>query len=630
MVQKARGIIELPDRQIECEVEAPCLLTDLADREGIILNVACGGKGTCGGCAVDLLAGKFSNLDGKKISHAEGKPHRVLSCQTLLLKGPFRIRVPRHSLVSAGERVVMDFAHAPKVTLRPAVRKERIKLVKPAMPDQRGIVERIVDELKRRGYQLPIKASVYLARQVDFSLDREWELTVTVTNNESGWHIVRIEPGDTTASLYGAAVDVGTTTVVVSLVDLNTGKIVDTTSAYNQQITRCDDVASRIAYSQKPGGLEQLRELVIESTINRLLGLLRARHGLSADDISHVTAAGNTVMTHLLCGISPAGLGGVPFVPVSNFPGPYRAGQLHLSINPEAMVDLLPSAAGYIGGDITGDMLICNLTEQDELTVLVDVGTNAEIVVGDRNRLIACAAPAGPAFEGSGITAGMRASTGAIDSFRLDNIEAEPEYTVIGGIAPVGICGSGLIDFLAQVYQAGIISAAGRFTDDAIRRCPRVMKVPDKDGREVLAYEIVPADRTDDGVTAIVVTERDIASLLQAKGVIFAALQIALKHFGKAVTIDEDCFDGIERFYLAGGFARHVNLDNAVIMGLLPDIDRDKYTFIGNGSLAGAYLMLLDEQIRKKLPRIISSLEVIELNLDKDFQEAYTLGMLLP
>jgi len=194
----------------------------------------------------------------------------------------------------------------------------------------------------------------------------------------------------------------------------------------------------------------------------------------------------------------------------------------------------------------------------------------------------------------------------------------------------VGICGSGLIDFLAQVYQAGIISAAGRFTDDAIKRCPRVMKVPDKDGREVLAYEIVPAERTDDGVTAIVVTERDIASLLQAKGVIFAALQIALKHFGKAVTIDEHCFDGIERFYLAGGFARHVNLDNAVIMGLLPDIDRDKYTFIGNGSLAGAYLMLLDEQIRKKLPRIISSLEVIELNLDKDFQEAYTLGMLLP
>ncbi|MCD6377517.1 MAG: DUF4445 domain-containing protein [Planctomycetes bacterium] len=630
MVQKARGIIELPDRQIECEVEVPTLLIDLAEREGIILNVACGGKGTCGGCAVDLLSGKFSNRNGEEISFPQGSPHRVLSCQTVLLEGPFRIRVPRYSLVSAGERVVMDFAHAPKVTLRPAVRKEHIKLIKPAMPDQRGIIERIVDELKRRGYQQPIRASVYVARKIDFTLDSERELTVTVANGDLGSHIIRIEQGDTTSSLYGVAVDVGTTTVVVSLVDLNTGKIIDTVSSYNQQIRRCDDVASRIAYASNQEGLEQLRELVVESTINRLLGLLQSRHGLSADDISYMTVAGNTVMTHLLCGISPVGLGGVPFIPVSNFPGPYRADQLHLLINPEARVDLLPSAAGYIGGDITADMLICNLTEQDELTVLVDVGTNAEIVVGNRNRLIACAAPAGPAFEGSGITAGMRASTGAIDSFKLDDIEAEPEYTVIGDTAPVGICGSGLIDFVAQVYRAGIISATGRFTDDAIKRCPRVGRFPDRNGQEVLAYEVVSAEQLEDGLAPIIVTERDIATLLQAKGVIFAALQIALKHFGKAVSITQGCFDGIKRFYLAGGFARHVNLDNAVIMGLLPDIDREKYTFIGNGSLAGAYLTLLDEQIRDRLPHITTSLEVIELNLDKDFEEAYTLAMLLP
>jgi len=269
MVRKARGIIELPDRQIECEVEVPSLLIDLAEREGIILNVACGGKGTCGGCAVDLLAGKFSNRNGEEISFSPGSPHRVLSCQTVLLEGPFRIRVPRHSLISAGEQVVMDFSHTSKVTLRPAVRKEHIKLVKPTMPDQQGIIERIINELKRRGYQQPIRASVYLARKVDFTLDGQRELTVTVANSDLGWHIIRIEQGDTTSVLYGAAVDVGTTTVVVLLVDLNTGKIVDTVSSYNQQITRCDDVASRIAFASNQDGLEQLRKLVIESTINR-------------------------------------------------------------------------------------------------------------------------------------------------------------------------------------------------------------------------------------------------------------------------------------------------------------------------------------------------------------------------
>lgn len=619
MAAKAQGVIELPDRRIECQTDAPCLLTDLLAGAGVILNVACGGGGTCGGCAVDVLAGRFSSLDGGVIAVDTGKAKRVLACRTQLLGGDFLIRIPRHSLVSAGEKIVMDFAHTPPRTLRPPVRKEYLRPPKPTLQDARGDLERIIDELRHRGYKGPIRSSVQLARAAEQVSATGYELTVTITGEGGTWHLIRIQPGDTTSALYAAAVDVGTTTVVVALVDLVAGEILDAASGYNQQIIRCDDVAGRISYASDPQKLSELRSLVVESTVNRLLGLLAQRHGLEQADVAHMTVSGNTIMTHLFCGISPTGMGGVPFAPITNFPGPYRADSLHLAMNPDGLVDIFPSSAGYIGGDITADMYVCGLTENRELTVMIDIGTNAEIVVGNRDRSIACAAPAGPAFEGSGLTCGMRAATGAIDTFALAAIDAEPTYTVIGLTKPAGVCGSGLIDLLAQIRRAGVISQTGRFTDEAKAKCNRIVQTDDG----IPAYEIVPADRTDDGLKPILITERDVATLLQAKGVIFAALQTAMKHFGAG-------FDEIKQFYLAGGFARHIDLDNCVAMGLLPDIDREKYTFLGNGSLAGAFVALLDEEVRAKLPHVAAAPTVIELNLDKDFQNAYTMAMLLP
>ncbi len=619
MSVKAQGVIELPGRRIECEADVPSLLTDLVSGAGVILNVACGGAGTCGGCAVDVLTGRFSDLDGGDIAIDAGEARRVLACRTRLLGGEFLIRIPRHSLVSAGEKVVMDFAHTPPRSLRPPVRKEYLHLSKPTLQDARGDLERIIDELHARGYEGTILSSVQLARIAEGVCRAGYELTVTITGEDGEWRLIRIEPGDTTSALFAAAVDVGTTTVVVALVDLLAGKIVDAASGYNQQIIRCDDVASRISYASDPQKLSELRGLVVESTVNRLLSLLVRRHGLQQADVSHMTVSGNTIMSHLFCGISPAGMGGVPFAPVTNFPGPYLAGSLGLAMNGDGLVDIFPSAAGYIGGDITADMYVCGLTTGRELTVIIDIGTNAEIVVGNRDRSIACAAPAGPAFEGSGLTCGMRAAVGAIDTFALKGLESEPIYSVIGDTKPTGVCGSGLIDFVAQAYRAGVISQTGRFTDEAKAKCTRIVRADDG----ITAYQIVPADRTDDGLRPILITERDIATLLQAKGVIFAALQIAMKHFGAD-------FDEIEQFYLAGGFAKHIDPENCVAMGLLPDIDRGKYTFIGNGSLAGAFVALLDEEVRTKLPHIAAAPTTIELNLDEDFQNAYIMAMLLP
>ena len=622
MGKQAKGVFELPNRRIDCRVDAPCLLTEAALAAGVILNVACGGKGTCGGCAIDLVSGHFADAEGNRIALHRAQPKRVRACQTRLLESKFLVRVPRHSLVEAGEKVVMDFAHAPTFSLRPPVRKEHFALAPPQLRDQRGDIERICDALAGRGYGRPIFASVYVTREAQLVARASYDLTVTVARDQGMWHIVRLEAGDTTESLYGAAVDVGTTTVVVALVDLNDGTILDGASSYNQQITRCDDVASRITYAKDPQHVEELRHLVVEGTVNRLLGLLIERHGLGVEDIAHMTVSGNSVMAHLFCGMSPAGIGGVPFAPITNFPGPHRAGQLHLAMNPEALVDISPAAAAYVGGDITSDLFVCRLPESRELTVLIDIGTNAEIVVGNRDRAIACAAPAGPAFEGHGLTCGMRAAVGAIESFRLEELTAEPTYTVIGQTRPAGVCGSGLIDFVASAFRAGLIGPSGRFSEDARQRCGRLRRIPEGDN-DLLAYEIVPAEDTDDGLAPILITERDLAALLQAKGVIFAALQIAMKHFGAG-------FDQIHRLYLAGGFAKHIDLNNAAAMGLLPDIAPERYVFIGNGSLAGAYLALVDEDVRRRLPRVGEAPTVIELNLDPDFMDAYTMAMFLP
>jgi len=622
MSASTRGTFELPDGEITWEGSAPRLLADAAAAAGVLLDVACGGNGTCGGCAVDLLSGRFRLAGGEEVVSAPDKPKRVLACQTTVLDGEFRVAVPRHSLVEGGEKIVMDFAHAPAFSLRPPVRAEHLKLSAPTLADQDGEVERVCEALGRRGYKGRIDTPLSVARSAETIAASGYDVTATVHGDGERWRLIRLAAGDGTGTQYGAAVDVGTTTVVVALVDLNAGQIVDAASCYNRQIVRCDNVASRISYASDTRRLEELRGLVVDSSVNRLLKLLADRHGLAAADIAHMTVSGNAVMTHLFCGLSPTSLGAVPFAPVSNFLGPYRAGQLGLAMNPEAVVDIAPSTAAYIGGDITSDMHVCGIGSASRPAVLIDIGTNAEIVVGNRDRMIACAAPAGPAFEGHGLTCGMRAAYGAIDSIRIDGPDAEAEFTVIGEGAPAGVCGSGLIDFVAQAYRAGLISMAGRFAPDAVESCPRIGKVRQGEA-ELLAYEIVPAERTDDGLRPILITERDIAALLQAKGVIFAATTIAMKHFG-------DGLEEVGRIYLAGGFAKHIDLDNAVAMGLLPDVDRDKYVFIGNGSLGGAFLALVDGKVRDQLPHLAAAPTVIELNLDPDFMDAYTMAMLLP
>lgn len=617
-------VFEFSGRSAQARAEAGTPLFIAAEAAGVPLNVACGGTGACGGCAVDLVAGRFAGADGEAIQLS--RPHRVLACRTRLLGGPARVRVPRHSLISAGERVVIEFDHVLPHAAEPSVRKVHLALPQPSLHDQRGDVERILESLAEAGHA-PVAATLPAVRETAPACrDGGYRVTATLAAaGPDGWRLVRVEPGDGGSRCFGLAVDIGTTTVVCSLVDLAAGRLVDSASSYNQQVRRCDDVASRIVQGSTPQGLAEMQRLVVEATMNRLVGLLLDRHALLREDLVRVAVAGNSVMTHLLLRADPRSLGGVPFQPAVADPPCFAAAELGLAAHPAAPVDVAPATAAYVGGDITADMHVCGIAESDELTLLVDIGTNAEIVAGDRERLVACAAPAGPAFEGHGLRCGMRASSGAIDRVAIDPASGACRYGVIDGGAPSGICGSGLIDVLGQAFRAGLLTAAGRFDPERVTGAAagHFARVATADGRELLAYVLAPADQTEDGVAPVVVTEADVAALLQAKGVVFAAMQMAIQRLGRR-------FDEVRRVFLAGGFARHLNLANCVTAGLLPDLPHERFRFIGNGSLAGAVAMLVDRTARHRMLSATRRPEVVELNLDPAFADAYTMAMLLP
>jgi len=619
-----RGIFELPDRTAECAVAPGTVLIEAARAAGVVLDVSCGGNGACGGCVLELAEGRFTDLAGTAVGMGRGAK-RVLGCQTKAASD-FRVRVPRHSLVTADEKVVVDFEHLPEWVLSPAVSKRRLKMAPPTLTDQAGDIERIRDALGELGREGLLACSLPALRDAPTACRQGgYDVTVTLSDDARGHRLLRVEPGNTTDRLFGLAVDVGTTTVVCSLVDLHTGRITDSASSYNQQVRRCNDVAARITAASTPEGLAELHRLIVDDTINRLVGLLVARHGVSRLDISRVSLAGNSVMTHLLLGIDPTHLGAVPFQTATNTPEAFTAAEVGLDVHPAAAVEVAPGRAAYIGGDITADMVVCGLCEQDEAVLLVDIGTNAEIAAGNRDRVIACAAPAGPAFEGQGTTCGMRAANGAIDTIGIDPADFACTYSVIGDGDPVGLCGSALISFMGQAYRAGLITRPGRFDLEAVDRinpgCVETVRLPD--GSNARAYTIAAAEQTDDKLSPIVITEADIAVVMQAKGVIYAGIQIVLKHLGK--TLDE-----LAHVYLAGGFARHLELADAVAMGLLPDIPLGRYRFIGNGSVAGAYLRLIDRTFAAAMPQVAARPEVIELNLDEDFQDAYTMAMFMP
>jgi uncharacterized 2Fe-2S/4Fe-4S cluster protein (DUF4445 family) len=414
---------------------------------------------------------------------------------------------------------------------------------------------------------------------------------------------------------FGIAADIGTTTVVAALINLKTGRVLGRQSLYNQQILKADDVVSRISLCSETGNLETLKVLVIADTLNPLVNKLCVDHGIEPNEIVHVAVAGNTVMTHIFFGVSPVSIGVLPFKPVSRtFKD--RAGTLGVAAHPDAIVEAVPAVSGYVGGDITADLHVCKLCRFTGLALLIDIGTNGEMAAYHDGKLTATATAAGPAFEGAGIRHGARATRGAIDTVRFDE-SLDFKITTIDDSLPIGLCGSAIIDFIAEGFRCGLINMVGRYDVELLKKRKRYCPA---DGLH--ACELVRAEDSATG-KSIAVTEHDIAEVLKAKAAIYAGLKTLLTELGKTVC-------DLDNVILAGGFAKHITLENAFEIGLLPAIGTKKYEVIGNGSLAGAALLLLDKTAASACMEIIDRPQIINLNQTDHFTNFYQEALAIP
>ncbi|KJS77546.1 MAG: ferredoxin [Desulfotomaculum sp. BICA1-6] len=493
-------------------------------------------------------------------------------------------------------RVLVD------VALDPISRKIYLELDPPSLSDNQGDLDRVLDLLNKdhAGISCPLglmnKVSAVL-RQAN------WQATFTLALFGGQWQVIDVEPGNQTTSQFGLAVDIGTTTVVGYLIDLTTGGVLCTAADYNGQIRFGEDILSRIQAAGDPLGRQAMQYAVVE-TLNVIIRRLAGQQQIDNQQISAVTVGANTTMVHLLLGLDPERICMAPYIPLVNRPGYIKASELGLTVNPEAPLYCLPGVGSYVGGDIIGGVLASGMHKKPEVALFVDIGTNGEMVLGGQEWLTTCAGAAGPALEGGVARHGMRAEPGAVYQVRINRETGRVEYQTVGGQKAVGICGSGLIDCLAELLLAGIINRAGKF----------------KDGRT--EFVVVPATESGTGAD-VTFTQADINNIMRTKGAVNAALEYLLESVGCGM-------DDIEAFYAAGAFGQYLDLESAVTIGLYPDLPREKMIRLGNSSGEGARLALISNQCRQEAEELLRSITYFELNASEAFMNKFVGSKFLP
>jgi uncharacterized 2Fe-2S/4Fe-4S cluster protein (DUF4445 family) len=599
---------------------------------GVHINASCGGSGVCGQCKVVVEQGVVESEKTEKLSEEEyGLGYRQ-ACRTHVTSDVV-VRIPPESYL---DRSILD--RPPKglsekglkafdleitslmVDHRfvPPFQKIKIEVTPPSADDNISDLARLLRAMKTQYGLGNITVGMPVLRELSRNLrEKNWEVTVTVApswKKTGKIRLINVEPGDTTACNYGIAVDVGTTTISGQLIDLKVGKTIDQYSDYNGQIGYGEDVISRIVYSQTPGGLKRLQEVVV-STINNIISQLLAANGVAISEVSHLTISGNTTMTQLLLGLDTRYIREAPYTPTSNYYPPIQARELGLNLGPHVYVYLFPSVASYVGGDIVAGVLACGMYDREELTLFIDIGTNGEIVVGNRDWLACAACSAGPAFEGGGIKFGMRATSGAIEGFTLNPLTYEPMIITIGMKKPKGICGSGLINIVAELLEKCVLNRNGKFNMEL--DIPHLRRGPD--GNE---FVLVKAENTALGKD-IVLTEVDVDNLIRAKAALYAGYLTLLEGVGLSI-------NDVEKVVLAGAFGSFIDLEKAVTIGLLPDLDKSKFFYIGNASLMGAKIICLSNEMRTQVRKITDMMTNFELSQETAFMDRYIAAMFLP
>lgn len=605
------------------EISSGQNLFDIAKKAGIELNSSCGGEGTCGKCKVIVKEGKFKAASFTKLSQSEIEKGYVLACQTEPMTD-LLIDVPPESIMRKGQKIATgsrakDLEKLLKnldKEIKPRARKIALTLAPPDLEDNISDTDRVKRELSKSGFTPErIYCSLNLLKNLNHILrEGNWKITLTTIERGNTLEIIGIEAGDTTGLRYGLAVDIGTTTIVVYLVNLIGGKIIDIASTYNSQARCGDDVITRIVYATERGGLGELNNLVI-SDVNDLVKILTEKQKIDPRLIDSIVISGNTTMTHLFFGIDPKYIREEPYIPAANLFPLVMAGEIGIEVNTDAVIYALPGVASYVGGDITSGVLAAGLNKEEELTLFIDVGTNGEIVLGNSEWLMTAACSAGPCFEGSGIKHGMRATDGAIEEINIDRKTYDVHRGVIGDEKPIGICGSGMIDAIAEMFLSGVIDQKGKIREEI--GLPRIRK-----GEE--GVEFVIAWKEETGINKdIVLTEADINNILRAKAAIYAGFSILLKEAGLS-------FSDVSKVYIAGGFGNYIDVEKAITIGLLPDMPPEKFIFLGNTSIMGAYFCLLSKKMRKEAEGIARKMTYIELSVSRAFMDEYLSALFLP
>ena len=597
-------------------------ILDAAAKVGILIETPCGGQGRCGRCMVRVDQGGVSHRENIHLTQQQIEEGWVLSC-VARAQGDLVVSVPAEAQREKGWAEEAPVPVSCDWPLYPGVRQLSLQIPAPSLADNATDLERLNRVFKEKwGIDATILDLSQLRELAKTLREGDWQLTATIEVRDHGnaARIIDISPGTRRRRLLGVAVDIGTTNVVVDLVDMRSGRFLDRVSARNRQALRGEDVISRIIYSERAQGMEELHQLVI-GTINELFDELVGKHRIDNAEICEMVVAGNTTMTHLFLGLPPQYIRQEPYVPTANQFPVITARELGLAINPNAPVYCLPSIAAYVGGDISAGVLSSCLYQTDELTLFLDVGTNGELVLGNADWMATCACSAGPAFEGGGVRHGMRAIEGAIEDVRINSKTLEPTLQVMGDVAPHGICGSGMIAALAEMFLTGVIDRAGRinleYVNATMGRASRA-----RVGEHGAEYVLVWAQ--DAGVQEdIVLTEVDINNLIRAKAAIYAGIAVMAKSLGIPLS-------DIKEVLIGGAFGRHINVEQAIQIGLLPDLPWDRFKYLGNTSARGAGMVLLSRHARSKAEEIAGRMTYLELIADNSFMNEFTAALFLP
>lgn len=613
-------------------VHGGTLIVDAAAQAGILIDTPCGGQGRCGRCLVKVENGQVSDYESPYLTTKQIQQGWVLSC-VAKVAGDLVISIPSRSeqISLASEIAISKKAIATRLNwpISPSVRQFFVELPTPSLTDNASDFDRLKSETLRFAHNKygvkNLTMDLSLMQKLSHSLRKaNWRVTVAIdTRNQGGEaRLLNIYPGHRKQPSLGIALDIGTTNVVADLVALNSGQSLNRISRINRQIACGEDIISRIIYSERKGGLRQLHRLVIQ-TINELLEELARENNLKTTDIDAMVAAGNTVMTHIFLALPPTYIRQEPYVPTTvQFPL-VTARELGLNINPHALVYCIPSVAAYVGGDITAGVLSSGLFNSDKLSLFLDIGTNGEIVLGNSDWMIACACSAGPAFEGAGVSCGMPAGIGAVEEVTINSNNLEPTIKVIGDAAPLGICGSGMISALAEMLTTGIVDKAGHILLKAdSHKLSAINSSRIRLGEHGAEYVLCWASDSGTGKD-IVLTEVDINNLVRTKAAIYAGIMVMLKKVGISLS-------DIEQVLIGGSFGQHINVERAIQIGLLPDLPWEKFQFLGNTSISGAYDVLLSGEAQQQAESIAHKITYLELIADNAFMNELMAASFLP